>query len=135
MAHDKHPELVPIVPPRDLSADERAALDFLLSQEFHGSAQLRRQAQIAKVASKCACCADIWFTFDRNNVEAANLRDSVPVTANLTDEDGMFLEVFVYTEGGYLASLEIWRGDLQPNPNFPDLKESKVSMRNPLELS
>jgi hypothetical protein len=129
--HD--PKLIPIEPPRELRPDERVALDFLLSHEFKGSAELRRQADIVKVGSRCSCCADIWFSIDRDLVAPAKTRHAVPVTANKTDADGLFLEVFVYTQDGYLAALEMWAGDGKPRYVFPQLKGFDVFMVDPID--
>jgi hypothetical protein len=46
--------------PRSLNANERAALDYMLSAQFPGVEELRLQAASAQVVSRCTCgCATI----------------------------------------------------------------------------
>jgi len=47
---------VEISPPRTLMAEERAALDYLLSADFPGQSMLLKQAESVRVSEECEDC-------------------------------------------------------------------------------
>ncbi len=75
---------------REMTAAERAVLDELLSRDFVGAAELRRQLAIAMVESSCKCgCGSIGFVFANDSaVPRSASTNPVPVTVTILAEDG-----------------------------------------------
>jgi hypothetical protein len=110
--------------PRALTENERNALDFLLSTEFDGVAQLREQARTAEVAGLCACgCPTFNVSVDRAQCAPAKVVEPVPVEAATTEPfDGASLQLLLFVEEGWLASVElVWYGDRAPQ-QFPPVE-------------
>jgi hypothetical protein len=104
--------LGPWVSSRPLTARERAVLNALLSVEFDGVDQLRREAEAAVVVGGCGCgCPSIDFYSEPD--QGMHIR----VNASHGDFDGLFL----FTVDGRLGGIE-WvgaSGDGDP-AEFPD---------------
>src|SRR5205807_158743 len=95
-------------------------LGFLLTGDFQGAAALRIQAESAKVAGSCKCgCATIYLEVARNGSPRADLASDQPVAAegrfNGVDTCGLLL----FTDDGWLSSLEIWYVADEPPREFP----------------
>ncbi|MFN8019929.1 MAG: hypothetical protein U0Q03_00240 [Acidimicrobiales bacterium] len=65
-------------------------MDELLSRDFVGAAELRRQLAIAMVESSCKCgCGSIGFVFANDSiVPRSPSTNPVPVTVTILAEDG-----------------------------------------------
>jgi hypothetical protein len=97
------------IEPRPLAADERAILDHLLSLEFEGVEQLRRQAAEATVVGRCDCgCPTI-------EIETTASALAVPLEGRLAPIEGRVLpiadepsgDVILFVDDGRLSSLEL----------------------------
>lgn len=75
---------------REMTPAERAVLDELLSRDFVGAAELRRQLASAMVESSCKCgCGSIGFVFaDESAVPRSTATNPVPVTVTILADDG-----------------------------------------------
>ncbi len=110
------------LPGRPLSDAELAALLHLLSADFPGVADLRRQAGTARVVGQCRCgCATMCLSVDRSSTgPASDVRERVPVEAHSLDEslDGG-CELLLFVKDGWLDVLEIAYYSATPPPVFP----------------
>ena len=87
---------------RALRAEEKALLDFLLSADFPGREELKEQAETVTVVGECQCgCGTVEFEVE-GNFPAAKLEKSIPIEGYADA-----LDVLLFTEGGFLAMLEI----------------------------
>jgi hypothetical protein len=83
---------------RQLTTRERAVLDALLSVEFDGVEDLRRQAKTAVVVGECGCgCPSIDFHNERGVGMQVRVNAAIEGT-----HDGLFL----YTDGDQLGGIE-----------------------------
>ena len=74
--------------PRPLSANERAALDHLLSADFPGVEELRLQAKPVRVVGRCGCgCPTIELSVDEAQPSLDEVTPRVVATAETTDAD------------------------------------------------
>jgi hypothetical protein len=97
------------------------ALDFLLSTDFAGAAQLREQAQTAVVTGLCSCgCPTFNVSVDRARCGPAKAAEPIPVEAASTGPlDEPPLQLLLFVKEGWLESVElVWYGDQAPQ-KFP----------------
>ena len=113
---------------RDLSGDERALLDFLLSADFEGREILREQAATAKTAgSSCDCgCPSFYLNPDRQ-LPAAPIQEPVAVEAHGNDPGGNLVGVLLFVDEGYLADLEVFGYDSSEFAGLPRPQDLKIS--------
>ena len=106
--------------PRELTAEERGALDFLLAGDFPGAGELREQAAAAIATGRCRCgCPTIDLSVDRTRAQRAPVTATVPVQSDAHDGLSFLL---VFTDDGWLTLLELaWVGD-EPPDGFPPVK-------------
>jgi hypothetical protein len=112
----------PVEPPRPLLAEERATLLALLNHaDFPGRDALIEQVDAARVVSHCSCgCATIDLIVDPAAPSAGQTYRPVPNEAEVVDdEDKGIGGVIVFTEDGYLSSLEIYSYGGDPISAFP----------------
>ncbi len=78
-----------INPPRELRADELAVLRRLLSEDFPGAAELRKQVPHTRVREECTCgCPSVWFVVDTALAPQAETDNGVAVEAFAPLPDG-----------------------------------------------
>ena len=100
---------VPLAEPRPLTAQERALLDYLLDGPL-GRAELRRQAETARVVGLCSCgCASVWLGVDPATARADYDAAWVSIAAAQRAASGN-TEVTLHVVEGHLHELEIWAG-------------------------
>ncbi|MCR6489901.1 hypothetical protein M8542_44525 [Amycolatopsis sp. OK19-0408] len=86
---------------RELTPREREVLTFLLAGDFPGAAQLRAQAETARVTGQCGCgCPTIDLEVDAT-LPAADLEEPVEADA---PGGGLIL----FADEGRLSGLEYW---------------------------
>ena len=97
---------------RSLRREERALLDFLLSADFPGREELKRQAENVTVVGECQCgCGTIDLQVDPI-CAAAKLDKSIPIEAC-----GDSLDVLLFAGHRFLQMLEIvYYGDPSEKP-------------------
>ncbi|MGC4943391.1 hypothetical protein [Kribbella sp. DT2] len=97
--------------PRPLTPRERDVLTALLSADFPGAANLRRQAADARVVGVCGCgCPSIDFH------TGGGLGMTVRVNAAVTDSyDGLFLYTFEQADQELLGGIE-WLSGTDTDP-------------------
>jgi hypothetical protein len=101
---------------RPLTAEERAILDHLLTADFPGAVELRRQAAFAEVVGRCPCgCATIEVEVDTVRSPAAEVSDRAPVEALGRSQA---FDLLLFVDEGYLSSVEIYGVD-DPPSTFP----------------
>jgi hypothetical protein len=101
---------------RQLSPNERAALDALLVCEFAGVDQLRQQAGSARAQGEGLI---IDLVVDPS-LPSADVASRVPVGAPVTDAAGNANGLHLFVEDGRLSALEYWwTADEMPEA-FPD---------------
>jgi hypothetical protein len=89
---------------RELNANEKALIDFLLTADFPGRDELRDQLGQVQVLGDCDCgCGTVSLSVPGAAVRA-DAREPIPVEAY--NEDGS-LSVLLFVREGMLASLEI----------------------------
>ena len=120
---------------RPLDSDQRALLDFLLSRDFPGRAELVRQAKTVLTAgSSCSCgCPSYSLVADRALLAAAvSYADRMVSDAHGTDPGGNEVGVLLFTEDGYLFDVEIYGvgDDFAGLPRPDSLKLSEWSERD-----
>jgi len=109
-------------PGRPLDDTERAAATYLLSVDFPGREELRRQADTARVVDRCPCgCPTIYLWIDRaGTAPALEAREAIPVEARSKGESPEDLfELLLFVEDGWLKSLEIVYFSATPPSAFP----------------
>lgn len=106
--------------PRELTGEERGALDFLLAADFPGVAELREQATATVVTGKCDCgCPTIDLSVDRDRARRAPLSERVPVESVASDET---IWLLLFVQDGWLEMLELaWITD-DPPEAFPPVE-------------
>ena len=87
-------------------------LDRLLSATFPGVEELRQQVPWL-VVSEAYGAPDptVIFTIDTEKAPPADVECRVPVEARGQDADGMFTQVLLHVDYGYVDELEVLRGD------------------------
>ncbi|MEU9036375.1 hypothetical protein AB0D45_15930 [Streptomyces sp. NPDC048352] len=121
--------------PRPLNADERAVLEHILSAEFAGASQLRRQldrTEVIAVWGPGSVSVDLRV---REPCEHAALPETlVPVDAHVHDPSGAYVgEILVWTDrGATLAALEFaWVTDGMP-ASLPVVVGGRLSRPGPV---
>lgn len=102
--------------------EERATLLPLLDYaDFEGRDALVEQVDAARVDGYCPCgCATVGFIVDPGAPSAGKTYRPIPNEAEVLDADGQSSGgVIVFTEGGYLSSLEIYSYAEPINPLPP----------------
>jgi len=97
--------------PRPLQRDERATLLALLNHaDFEGRDALVEQVDAARVNGGCGCgCATVNLIVDPAAPSAGRTYRPIPNEAHVVDADGEYIGgVIVFTEDGYLSTLEIF---------------------------
>jgi hypothetical protein len=100
------------------------ALDFLLSADFEGAAQLREQARTAVVTGLCPCgCPTFNVAVDHARCAPAKVIEPIPVEAASTGPfDESPLQLLLFVKEGWLESVElVWYGD-QALQEFPPVE-------------
>lgn len=121
--------VVPITP-RLLGQDERGVLEHILSADFPGAAELRRQLGEAEVVAlwvEGSVSVDLRVP---ETVPRARLASGVaPVTATVVDDAGELIgEILIWTEEGRMAALEFaWYGEEAP-ASLPTAEQIQVSL-------
>ncbi|MFF3350387.1 hypothetical protein [Streptomyces sp. NPDC002779] len=120
------------IDPRSLNADERTVLEHVLSAEFVGASQLRRQldrTEVIAVWGPDSVSVDLQV---RELCEHAALTKTlVPVDAHVHDPSGAYAgEILVWTDrGATLAALEFaWVTDEMPM-SLPAVVDNRLSWR------
>lgn len=102
-----------------LPADVADVLAAVLSKDSPVHAVLRRQIPHLSVRARCTCgCGTAYFELDPDEVEPAPTGGGVVVAAEaqlVTEADEYPGEVLAFTQGGYLAWLEVcsWSEDIE----------------------
>jgi hypothetical protein len=102
---------------------EREALDFMLSSDFAGAAQLRAQIPHSKVVAVWVEGLPSVDLAVPATVGKAPVDDGeIPAGSEVRDKTGEYLgEVLVWVAGGYLAAIEYsWVTEKAPT-RFPDV--------------
>jgi hypothetical protein len=118
---------------RPLLPEERATLLALLNHaDFDGRDALLAQVDSARVDSECSCgCATVGFSVDPRAPSAAKTYRPIPNEAEVLDADDENIGgVIVFTEAGYLSSLEIFSWD-DPISSFPPLDRLRLFTQDP----
>ena len=104
-----------------LPSDVTDVLKMVLEPDDPVHAALRAQVPHLRLHSRCACgCGTAYFEIDAEAVEPAPISPgSSPVVAAaqlVTEDDASLGEVLVFSDGGYLTSLEIcsWSDGTEP---------------------
>ena len=107
--------------PRELNKDERAMLDFLLSADFQGRTELRKQAESVQAVAVCECgCGTIDLKVSGMAARAFS-KEPIPVEAH-----GAGVEVLLFVRDGFLRLLEVVDyGDSRPFP-YPRVQSLKL---------
>jgi hypothetical protein len=119
--------------PRALTENERMALDFLLSADFDGAAQLREQARTAVVTGLCPCgCPTFNVSVDRARCAHTEVAEPIPVEAASTGPfDEPPLQLLLFVRKGWLESVElVWYGDQAPQ-EFPPVQSFAPPVHRP----
>jgi|HubBroStandDraft_5_1064220.scaffolds.fasta_scaffold182466_3 hypothetical protein len=100
---------IPCVP-RQLSPEETALAEFLLSVEFPGHDELRKQLKLAQVTGTCECgCGTILIRVNHANDKAVTTERVV------VEAYGKGVDVLMFVRDGALSSIEIVdHGDARP---------------------
>jgi hypothetical protein len=111
-----------------LTGDERALLDFLLSADFKGRDELRKQAVSVRTAgSSCDCGCPSFHLNPREHLPAAPVDKRVPVEAHGRDPGGHRIGVLLFTKDGYLANVEVFGYDSSELSGVPRPEDLKIS--------
>jgi hypothetical protein len=115
-----------------LKSGQLALLDFLLSRDFPGRAELAQQAETVLTAGpSCSCgCPSFSLVPDRSLPPAAvAYAERMVSDAHGTDPGGNAVGVLLFTEDGYLSEVEVYSvGDDFEGVTQPDsLKLSEWS--------
>jgi hypothetical protein len=94
---------------RPPTAREREILDFLLSVDAVGIAELREQAALARVARWSCGCASFNVVVDRERAPRSVITTSPAVEAFSTERDDAdkAFDLLLWVEDGWLAAVEI----------------------------
>lgn len=107
---------------REMTAAERAVLDELLSRDFVGAAELRRQLAAAMVEPSCECgCGSIGFVFQSDSdVPRSAATNPLPVDVTILANDGSEVGgLVVLLRDGLLDDADVY-SFFDPLP-WPDL--------------
>jgi len=118
--------------PRPLAADERAILDHLLSLDFEGVEQLRRQAGDSRVVGRCDCgCPTIEIETRADCLDIAFTSRLAPVEGRVRPlADEPVGDVILFVDDGRLSSLElVWYTDAPPKA-WPPVERVELFRRS-----
>jgi hypothetical protein len=101
---------------RQLLPNERAALDALLTCDFPGAEELRRQASTV-LADGEGLVIDLIVDRALPLVEVAS---RVPVGAPVTDDERNANGLLLFVDGGRLSALEYWWTSHEMPDGFPE---------------
>ena len=90
--------------PRPPRTDERAVMEFLLSGDVPGAAELRAQAERALVASNCVCGCGSFAIFPE---PAAPSAPTEALSSPTAWEDDLAVDMFLTIKAGRLTGAEI----------------------------
>ena len=95
--------------PRPLESNERDLLNFLLSRDFPGRAELAAQADTVLTSGlSCTCgCPSFSLVADRS-LAPAPVAERVVSDAHGTDPGGNEVGVLLFADDGYLSDLEVY---------------------------
>jgi len=121
------------IEPRPLTADEQAILDHLLSLDFEGVEQLRRQAADAAVVGRCDCgCPTI-------DIKTHGEPLDVPLPGRLSPVEGRVVpvadeeiagDVILFIDDGRLSYLElVWYTETPPTA-WPPVERVELFRRS-----
>lgn len=109
---------------RPLRDYERALLDFLLSADFPGRDELRKQAETVRVVGECQCgCGTIELQV-QPDLPPANVTRPIPIEAY-----GEVIDVLLFARKGVLGSLEIVFYADPPERPYPRPEQLKLWKR------
>lgn len=113
---------LPIDPPRKLTPEKSRILDYLLSVDFPGREELRRQFQSVRVSEECSCCRSITLLVDKIPENVAPVIRRIPIEAQTAmDENGSMVHTLLHVVNGFMDELEIYRDDLEMMKQLPEI--------------
>jgi len=119
--------------PRSLTAEERDALNFLLSADFPGVEELREQAKVVSVVGRRCGCASVDFSVDTEVAQRTKSYEPVPVEAHSRDVGpGGPFQLLLFVREGWLAGLEIVYFANELPVEFPPLDAFEPPLTFPL---
>ena len=111
---------------RPLTPAEREVLDVLLDGDFAGAAELRAQAETARVTRRCGCgCPTVDLEVDAT-LPAAEVTGRAAVEIDVP-EGGLI----VFVDDGRLSGLEYWTISDETPTAFPAPDEILLSRGDP----
>lgn len=117
-----------IHPPRLLSEEERAFVEFLLRPSFPGDKELRQQLSVARVSAQCTTCPTIVFSLDTSSTPYAPVIDRIPTEAESAGAvSDKTVHALLHVVHGYLSELEVYQNDLGQISSLPALFSLAVS--------
>jgi hypothetical protein len=95
--------------PRPLTRRERDVLDYLLSVETPGIAELRQQAETARAIPWDCGCASIDLIVDREAAPKSSVqaRPAVEAASNERNDPERTFDLLLWVEDGWLSGIEI----------------------------
>ncbi len=121
--------------PRPLTVSERSILDLMLSLDFEGVEELRRQALNVLVTGRCSCgcpTIDLATSPDSNRSRIAD--STSPVQARVDHGEGHAPGEFIlFLNDGRLSSLEYVYYDEIPN-DWPDIDRVTLWLRTTVTM-
>jgi hypothetical protein len=120
------------IDPRPLAVHERAILDHLLSLEFEGVEQLRRQAADATVVGRCDCgCPTIELATSADPLEVAFESRLAPVEGRVVLEASEPpADVILFVDDGRISYLElVWYSEAPP-ADWPPVERVELFRRS-----
>lgn len=109
--------------PRPLTDSERSTLDFLLSADFEGVAELRQQAEGVVAVARCPCgCATVNLEVP-DDLPRASVRSPFPVAAYSKDQGVTGTGLILFVDDGALSSLEIYGYGPETPDIFPAMSD------------
>lgn len=113
---------------RNLTADERAILDLLLTREFAGRDSLLVQAATVQTMGLCCTCGCPSFSLKPDTaLAAAEVAERMPSDAHGTDPGGNLVGVLLFVDDGYLSEVEVFNYEGTDFAGLPDTSALKLS--------
>ena len=109
---------------RKLSPIEESLIKRLLTAEFPGWKEVSQQLENCRVR-----VVDTEGSLEiQTNVKApaAAVEKTIPVEAQVTDEDGISVHFLLFVSNGYVSELEIYKDDGSPIRRLPAPEEFEV---------
>ena len=111
MSHPKPP----ILEDRELTAEETALIEWMLSHGTSEAAHFAPQLSRARVYSRCPCgCASIDLSIDGKR--PTDFRMRVLGDFQWQNAEGSLFGAFVFEQDGLLAGLDLWSVDGNETP-------------------